>query len=124
MKLAKVFRWEFSQTVRSKQFVITTVILPVILAVVIFAATSAFREDAASTGDAPPPVIIGLFLGALMFIGAFISGIMTMYSVMKEKQSRVIEMMMSSVSAWDLMAGKVIGLGLALLVVTTDCRCR
>ncbi len=116
MKLAKVIRWEFTQTIRSKQFLVMTVFIPAIIGVAVFAITLAMEGEVSTPSEPPPPFIIGLFLALILFIGAFISGVMTMYGVMKEKQSRVVEMMLSSVSAWDLMAGKVIGLGLAGLI--------
>ena len=116
MKLAKVFRWEFKQTIRSKQFLITTILIPAIIAVAVFAVTFAMRGEMSAPSDPPPPMIIGLFIAFILFIGAFISGVMTMYGVMKEKQNRVVEMMMSSVSAWELMAGKIMGLGLAGMI--------
>jgi len=119
MRISKVIRWEFVQTVRSKQFLITTIMLPLMLAIVVFAVTTTVGGERSAPAEPPPLFIIGLFLALILFIGAFISGIMTLYGVMKEKQSRVVEMMMSSVSAWDLMAGKVIGLGFAGLLQVT-----
>ncbi len=119
MKLGKVIRWEFTQSIRSKQFLIITILIPAILAVGIFAATRVMGGDIKPASDPPPPIIIGIFLAFILFLGAFMSGVMTMYGVMKEKQSRVVEMMMSSVSAWELMCGKLIGLGLAGLIQVT-----
>ena len=119
MKLGKVIRWEFTQSIRSKQFVIITILIPAILAIGIFAATRVMGSDIKPASDPPPPIIIGIFLAFILFLGAFMSGVMTMYGVMKEKQSRVVEMMMSSVSAWELMCGKLIGLGLAGLIQVT-----
>ena len=119
MKLAKVIRWEFTQSIRSKQFLIITILIPAILAIGIFAATRVMGSDLKPPSDPPPPVIIGMFLAFILFLGAFMSGVMTLYGVMKEKQSRVVEMMMSSVSAWELMCGKLIGLGLAGLIQVT-----
>lgn len=116
MKLGKIIRWEFTQNVRSKQFLIITVLLPAIIAIAVFAATQAFGADSPGPSDPPPPVIIGLFLSIILFIGAFMSGVMTMYGVLKEKQNRSAELMLSSVSAWELMSGKMIGLGLAGLI--------
>ncbi|TFH09353.1 MAG: ABC transporter permease [Candidatus Atribacteria bacterium] len=119
MKLHKVIRWEFLSHVRSKQFLIMTLLLPAIIAVAIFAITlSKGIGVSASQANAnpPPPFIIGLLLGLILFIGAFMSGVMAMYAIIKEKQSRVVELMLSSVSAWDLMAGKIIGLGMAGLI--------
>ena len=119
MKLGKVVRWEFSQNIRSKQFILTTILIPAIVGIAIFAATRAMGSDLKAPSDPPPPIIIGIFLAIILFLGAFMSGVMTMYGVMKEKQSRVVEMMMSSVSAWELMCGKLIGLGLAGLIQVT-----
>jgi len=120
MKLGKVIRWEFSQNVRSKQFLIMTLMLPAIIGIAVFAVTQATGMDAPGPSDAPPPVIIGLFLSMILFLGAFMSGVMTMYGVLKEKQNRSAELMLSSVSAWELMCGKMIGLGLTgLLQVIT-----
>lgn len=119
MKIGKVIRWEFSQNIRSKQFLITTLLIPAIIAVAVFAATRAMGGELKPPADPPPPVIIGMFLAFILFLGAFMSGVMTLYGVMKEKQSRVVEMMMSSVSAWELMCGKLVGLGLAGLIQVT-----
>lgn len=119
MKLRKVIRWEFLSIIRSKQFIIMTIAIPVVVAVAIFAITMAEGIGAsASQGPAepPPPYLIGMFLGMILFIGAFMSGVMAMYAILKEKQSRVVELMLSTVSAWDLMAGKIIGLGMAGLI--------
>ena len=117
MKLGKVIRWEFTQSIRSKQFLVITILIPAILVIGIFAATRAMGGDMKPPSDPPPPMIIGMFLAFILFLGAFMSGVMTLYGVMKEKQSRVVEMMMSSVSAWELMSGN--GLGLAGLIQVT-----
>lgn len=116
MKLGKVIRWEFTQSVRSKQFLIITILLPAIVAVAVFAISRGIGDDLGSPSEPPPPAIIGIFLAIILYLGAFMSGVMTMYGVMKEKQSRVVEMMLSSVSAWELVCGKLIGLGLAGLI--------
>ncbi len=116
MKLGKVIRWELNQSLRSKQFVIVTILIPVVIGLVAFVASRAIGGKVDASSEPPPPFIIGMFLAFILFLGAFMSGVMTMYGVMKEKQSRVVEMMMSSVSAWELMCGKLIGLGLAGLV--------
>ncbi len=119
MRLHKVIRWEFLNTVRSKQFLIVTVLLPALIALAIFAITMAEGIGTSASSpmsEPPPPLLIGLMLGLILFIGAFMSGVMAMYAIIKEKQSRVVELMLSSVSAWDLMAGKIIGLGMAGLI--------
>jgi len=116
MKISRVIRWEFLQNVRSKQFLIITVLIPAIIGIAVFAVTRAMGDEITAPSEPPPPLIIGMFIAFILFLGAFMSGVMTLYGVMKEKQSRVVEMMMSSVSAWELMAGKMIGLGLTGLI--------
>jgi ABC-2 type transport system permease protein len=58
------------------------------------------------------PIVFGLlFLMSLLFSGGFL-----FQSVTEEKENRVIEIMLSSVSSQQLLAGKVLGLGAAGLV--------
>ncbi|MBU0596257.1 ABC transporter permease [Candidatus Bipolaricaulota bacterium] len=116
MKLGKVIAWEFRQNVRSKQFLLMTILIPAIIGVAVFAVTQGMGDEMQAPSEPPPPLLIGMFLAFILFLGAFMSGVMTLYGVMKEKQSRAVEMMLSSVSAWELMSGKMIGLGLAGLI--------
>lgn len=116
MRLRRIIRWEFKSAIGSKQFLITTILLPAILAVAIFAISVAEGGSSQPSGPPPPPLIIGLIFALILFIGAFMTGVMSMYAIIKEKQNRVVELMLSSVSPWDLMAGKIIGLGMAGLI--------
>ncbi len=118
MKLRKVIRWEFRAAIASKQFLITTLLVPAIMAIVGLVIALA-GEGSGGPSEPPPPFLIGFFLAVILFVGAFMSGVMAMYAIIKEKQSRVVELMLSSISAWELMAGKIIGLGLAGLVQVT-----
>jgi ABC-2 type transport system permease protein len=117
MKLGKVIRWEFTQNVRSKQFLFITILIPAIIGIVIFAATRVIGAEQTGPSEPPPPVIIAIFLAMILFLGAFMSGVTMLYGVLKEKQSRAAEMMLSSISAWELMSGKMIGLGLTGLIM-------
>ena len=119
MKIGQVIRWEFLQNIRSKQFLFITILIPAVIGIAVFAVTRAMGSEIQAPAEPPPPLIIGMFLAFILFLGAFMSGVMTLYGVMKEKQSRVVEMMLSSVSAWELMAGKMVGLGLAGLIQVT-----
>jgi ABC-2 type transport system permease protein len=60
-------------------------------------------------------IIIGTALGAIMgfmmYLVIFIYGSMVMRSVMEEKLSRIVEVMVSSVRPIQLMMGKLIGVG-------------
>ncbi|MCB0688096.1 MAG: ABC transporter permease [Saprospiraceae bacterium] len=54
---------------------------------------------------------IGGIMGFAMYMIVFINGVMVMRSVMEEKMNRVVEVMISSVKPFDLMMGKIIGVG-------------
>jgi ABC-2 type transport system permease protein len=71
------------------------------------------RSGSAATGKLN--IIIGTalggFMGFLMYLVIFIYGSMVMRSVMEEKLSRIVEVMVSSVRPIYLMMGKLIGVG-------------
>ncbi len=54
---------------------------------------------------------IGGFMGFIMYLAVFIYGMMVMRSVMEEKTNRIVEIMISSVKPFQLMLGKIIGVG-------------
>ncbi len=72
------------------------------------------EETASGTGD-PASLILNsmvpYFLGILLVITIFSASGYLLQSVSNEKSSRVIEVVLSSVSARELLAGKVLGLG-------------
>ncbi len=55
--------------------------------------------------------LIGTVTGFLVYIVLFIYGMMVMRSVMEEKMNRIVEVMISSVKPFQLMLGKIIGVG-------------
>jgi ABC-2 type transport system permease protein len=115
MKLRSVISWEFRHTIRSKQFLLLSLLIPAIATIAIVVAGSAEGASRAMA-EPPPPFVIALILAMILFMGAFLNGVMALYGVVKEKQSRVVELLLSSVSAREMMAGKVIGLGIAGLL--------
>lgn len=54
---------------------------------------------------------LGMVIGILMYMMVFINGSMVMRSVMEEKTSRIVEVMVSSVKPFQLMLGKLVGVG-------------
>ncbi|GAB5553393.1 MAG: ABC transporter permease [Saprospiraceae bacterium] len=54
---------------------------------------------------------LGMIMGFIMYLTVFIYGMMVMRSVMEEKTSRIVEVMISSVKPFELMLGKIIGVG-------------
>ena len=57
----------------------------------------------------------GFVLGMLLYFFIFAYGSMIMMSVMEEKTSRIVEIIISSVKPFNLMTGKIIGVSLAAL---------
>ncbi len=55
--------------------------------------------------------ILGGLMGLLMYIFVLGQGMMVMRSVMEEKMTRIVEVMLSTVRPIDLMMGKIIGVG-------------
>jgi len=55
---------------------------------------------------------VGLIFTTLIYMFIFIYGAMVMQGVMEEKTNRIIEVIVSSVKPFDLMMGKLIGIGL------------
>ncbi|HMQ50414.1 MAG TPA: ABC transporter permease [Saprospiraceae bacterium] len=54
---------------------------------------------------------MGGMMGVIMYLTVFIYGMMVMRSVMEEKSNRIVEVMISSVKPFQLMLGKIIGVG-------------
>ncbi|HZF65105.1 MAG TPA: ABC transporter permease [Chitinophagaceae bacterium] len=54
---------------------------------------------------------IGYFTAFLIYITLFIYGVMVMRGVMEEKTNRIAEVIVSSVKPFQLMVGKIIGIG-------------
>lgn len=68
-------------------------------------------EDGASSMKASIGAGLGMLMGFVMYMAVFIYGMMIMRSVMEEKTSRIVEVMISSVKPFQLMLGKIIGVG-------------
>ncbi len=56
--------------------------------------------------------ILSFGLLLIIYVTILVYGVMVMRGVMEEKQSRIIEILLSSVRPFDLMLGKLIGIGL------------
>jgi ABC-2 type transport system permease protein len=55
---------------------------------------------------------IGMIFTFLIYMFIFVYGAMVMHGVMEEKTNRIVEVIVSSVKPFDLMMGKLIGIGL------------
>lgn len=72
-----------------------------------------FTGEASSSSDSVVKLIFGCATGYLLFMFIIIYGNMIMRSVIEEKTSRIIEVIISSVKPVQLMLGKIIGTSLA-----------
>jgi ABC-2 type transport system permease protein len=59
---------------------------------------------------------VGLAVGLLLYFSLVVYGQMVAQGVVEEKSSRVVELLLATVQPWQLLAGKVIGLGLVGLI--------
>jgi ABC-2 type transport system permease protein len=59
---------------------------------------------------------VGYFYGGLIFLFIFLFGMTILRSVTLEKSNRIVEVLLASVSPRSLMAGKIIGIGLAAFI--------
>jgi ABC-2 type transport system permease protein len=55
---------------------------------------------------------IGVVVGVIIYISLLTYGQTVAQGVVEEKTSRVVELLLSTIRAWQLMAGKVLGIGL------------
>ncbi|UCE49549.1 MAG: ABC transporter permease [Phycisphaerales bacterium] len=68
------------------------------------------RERAQSEADRVVRMLTPFFFMYLLFIGILTMGQQMLSSIIEEKNSRVIEVLLSAVSPFELMAGKILGL--------------
>lgn len=72
---------------------------------------AAESEAAAGEGAAVGGIMFGYFFGILLGIAVFTSAGYLLQGVARDKSDRIVEILLSSVSARQLLAGKVLGLG-------------
>jgi ABC-2 type transport system permease protein len=61
-------------------------------------------------------LVLGIAAGILIYMSLLMNGQMVAQGVVEEKSSRVVELLLSTIRPWQLMAGKVLGIGFAGLV--------
>lgn len=59
---------------------------------------------------------VGLFFGGFIFLFIFLFGMTILRAVLREKSSRIVEVLMATVSPRALLMGKIIGIGLSALL--------
>lgn len=89
-------------------------------------AVAAARPEVRAIGDASDvdegQLFTGMLSGILIFIAITMAGQLVAQGVVEEKTSRVVELLLATIRPWELMAGKVAGIGaiglLQLVLVT------
>ncbi|CUU57663.1 ABC-2 type transport system permease protein [Parafrankia irregularis] len=66
--------------------------------------------------DQDERLFLGLASAFLIYMGLMLFGPAVSQGVVEEKSSRVVELLLSTVRPWTLMAGKVLGIGLVALI--------
>ena len=59
---------------------------------------------------------LGIAAGILIYLSLMINGQTVAQGVVEEKTSRVVELLLSTIKPWQLMAGKVLGIGVVGLI--------
>jgi ABC-2 type transport system permease protein len=68
-------------------------------------------EEGTAADSAAASSLLGMMMGFVIYIAMIIYGAYVMHGVMEEKQSRVLEIVVSSVRPFELLMGKVLGIG-------------
>ncbi|OGF54950.1 MAG: hypothetical protein A2Z21_02835 [Candidatus Fraserbacteria bacterium RBG_16_55_9] len=130
-----IAQWEFQGTLRNRQFVYFTVLFPLIFLGASFLSIllqpelrgaisgvdpETLRQQLATTTGGNPQQIIStavavvfafIFLFVVLFSGTFV-----LQNIVREKQSRVVELLLSAVSPKELIYGKILAFGALGLV--------
>jgi ABC-2 type transport system permease protein len=61
-------------------------------------------------------IALGVIAGVLIYFSLMLSGQLVAQGVVEEKSSRVVELLLATVRPWQLMTGKVLGIGLVGLI--------
>jgi ABC-2 type transport system permease protein len=64
----------------------------------------------------PQQLVLGIVAGILIYMSLQLNGQIVAQGVVEEKSSRVVELLLSTIRPWQLMAGKVLGIGLVGLL--------
>ncbi len=77
------------------------------------------KEGGEKKSSSAAATIIGFVCAFLIYMSVFIYGAQVMRGVMEEKTSRIVEVIISSVKPFQLMIGKIVGVGLVGLTQFT-----
>jgi ABC-2 type transport system permease protein len=64
----------------------------------------------------PQQLVLGIAAGILIYVSLLLNGQAVAQGVVEEKSSRVVELLLATIRPWQLMAGKVLGIGVIGLI--------
>ncbi|MCX5422394.1 ABC transporter permease [Streptomyces sp. NBC_00078] len=73
-------------------------------------------EALEATSVRPDRLVLGLAASGLLYLFLVLFGIVVAQGVVEEKSSRVVELLLSAVRPWQLLIGKIVGVGVVGLV--------
>ncbi len=81
----------------------------------IYLETYTLTEEGVEKNSAELPLAIGFIAAIIIYMFIFMYGVQVMKGVIEEKINRVVEVLISSVKPFQLMAGKIIGIAMVAL---------
>lgn len=78
--------------------------------------TTKLTDQGESAGNEDALFFVGYIMGFFIYIAIFIYGALVMRGVIEEKSNRIMEVIASSVTPFELMMGKILGVGAVGLV--------
>ncbi len=81
----------------------------------IYLETYTLTEEGIEKSSAELPLAIGFIAAIIIYMFIFMYGVQVMKGVIEEKINRVVEVLVSSVKPFQLMAGKIIGIAMVAL---------
>ncbi|MDD5163366.1 MAG: ABC transporter permease [Candidatus ainarchaeum sp.] len=118
-----IAKHEFKSNAKRKGYLLFALVLP-ILFIMLTAIQASFGTDLpreviikrAMETPIPLPIILPSIFGAIFSVAIFISSGFLLYGMVEEKENRLIEILLTSVSTKQLLFGKILGLGLLGIV--------
>lgn len=110
------FRWQLSRVISAQRLQSSNINIPIDSVLDMTQRIDLLTKDIkGETISFDKKFIVALIFVLLMYMLILINGQMVMRSVIDEKNSRIMEVLVSSVSPFQLMLGKIFGLGAATL---------
>ncbi|MBN1940575.1 MAG: ABC transporter permease [Candidatus Diapherotrites archaeon] len=118
-KILTIAKQEFKTNVRRKGYLLFTLVLPISF-VMLAGMQALFGAEVPQEivmqrsleTPIPLPMLIPSIFGAIFALVIFISAGYLLYGMVEEKENRLIEILLTSVSTRQLLVGKTLGLGL------------